>query len=214
MENMKHRKKARMNKRFSFLFVIVTIFSLFWLWLLVNSMAQSTLKELKARLSLKELKTFKQGKNLGIVVMAYSNITDTEAMKVGYKSYEFYKNTGKTDKIIRIWILNISDKIIEVNPIQFKVVTEKGYSVSMSKYTFRTKNPFPTTRLEPKTKTEGFVVFGIEMGDNPVKVIYDDRMGNRVSREYGDALMLKMYEDGIIKKQENRWWTRLEKRGF
>ena len=64
--------------------------------------------------------------------------------------------------------------------------------MSIHNYTFRTKNPFPVTSLEPGTKTEGMVVFGIRDKDKPTKIIYDDKMGNRISRNYKDAILLGM----------------------
>lgn len=148
---------------------------------------------------LENAKKYVIGTNLGMVAMDYCHITKDDAHDIGFDSYEVYKKTGKTDKVIRVWLLNSSDKVIPVNPLNFKITTEKGYTIPLSNYTFRTRNPFPATSLEPHTKIDGFIVFELEMKDSVLKIIYDDGMGNRVKREYKDASILGFYERELKK---------------
>lgn len=148
---------------------------------------------------LENAKKYVIGTNLGMVAMAYSNITKDDAQDIGFDSYEVYKKTGKTDQVIRVWLLNSSDKVISVNPLNFKVITEKGYTIPLSNYTFRTRNPFPSTSLEPHTKIDGFIVFELVMKDRILKIIYDDGMGSRVEREYKDAVIMGFYERELKK---------------
>jgi hypothetical protein len=148
---------------------------------------------------LADSKKYVMGNNLGIVAMKYSNITRNDALEIGFDMYDMYKETKKHSEVVKVWLLNTSGRIININPLNFKVVTEKGYTLPLSDYTFRTRNPFPSTNLEPRTKIEGFVVFGLEEKDNIVKIIYDDRQGNRVERQYKDAFILGFYERELKK---------------
>jgi hypothetical protein len=158
----------------------------------------------EARKNLENAKRYKIGNNLGMVAMTYTNISKDDAREIGFFDYDMYKDTGKLGNVIRVWLLNTSDKIIDVNPLNFKVTTKKGYTVPLSDYTFRTRNPFPSTSLEPGTKIDGFVVFGLNREDKIITIIYDDKIGNRVTREYVDALIIGFERDlkelGLIKK--------------
>lgn len=170
-----------MNKCFIFLLTVIS-------FIILGSYTEASQFEEK----LKKAKEFHMEGNLGIIIMEMSNIMDSEATNVGYKSYEFYKDTGKTDKVIQVWLLNTSDGVLSVNPLNFKLVTEKGYTVSINNYTFRTKNPFNATELEPGTKAKGMIVFGLDMNDKAIKIIYEDHAGNKVERDYGDAITLQL----------------------
>ena len=128
-----------------------------------------------------------------------------DAQKFGYDSYELYLKTGKSGALFKVWLMNSSDKVVTVNPINFKVVTKNGYSIPLSNYTYRTRNPFPVTNLEPRTKIDGFIVFEIEEKDEILKIIYDDRMGNRVEREYVDAIILGFYADVEVRGIKLPW---------
>jgi hypothetical protein len=169
----------------------------------LNPLAFAKEDEKKTKLDnqakLDKAKKYVIGTKLGMVAMSYSNLTDSDADEIGYKSYELYRKTGKTDAVIRVWLMNTSNKSISVNPLNFKVTTKKGYTVPLSNYTFRTRNPFPSTNLEPHTKIDGFVVFELGMGDDFLKIIYDDRAGCRVEREEIDARVMGLFERDLKK---------------
>lgn len=155
---------------------------------------------------IKDLLTYKKGNNLGIVFNTVGEYFDHKAFKEkGARKYveermeflsseisfEFYQKTGKSPLIFQVALLNMSDKVIEVNPINFKITTKDGYTVPISNFTHETINNFPIVSLEPNTKTGGMLTFGIDRGDKSIEIIYDDKIGNRVSREYKDAVLLE-----------------------
>jgi hypothetical protein len=176
-----------------FIFQII-IFSL----LIVNISAAN---EKTAAEALTKAKTYVFGKNLGLVAMEYVNIGSVDANEIGFESIEIYRDTGNDSVVIRALLKNISKSIIAVNPIHFKITTEQGYTLPLSKYTYTTKRPFPVTNLEPNTKIEGFVVFEKNSKDSPVKIIYDDNRGNRVERSYIDCMVLGFDRD--VKKMKS-----------
>jgi hypothetical protein len=149
-------------------------------------------------------KKYVAGTNLGIVAMNYTNITENDAQDIGIYSYETYKETGKSNRVLKVWLLNSSDKVININPLNFKVTTEKGHTIPLSKYTYKTRNPFPAVRLKPQAKIDGFIVFGLGLEDNILQIIYDDGTGNRVTREYKDALVLGFYERDLKKLEQSK----------
>lgn len=152
---------------------------------------------------IKDLLTYKKGNNLGIVFHTVGGYFDHKAFhEKGARKYveermefessfEFYQKTGKSPLIFQVTLLNMSDKVIEVNPINFKITTKEGYTIQLSNFTHETINNFPIANLEPNTKTEGMLIFGINRDDKPIEIIYDDKIGNRVSREYKDAVLLE-----------------------
>jgi len=150
------------------------------------------------------VKKYAIGTTLGMVAMNYTNITEHDAHDIGIYSYEMYKETGKINRVMRVWLLNASDTVIKVNPLNFKVTTEKGYTIPLSDYTYRTRYPFPAVRLKPHAEIDGLVVFGLGMEDQIVEIIYDDGTGNRVTREYKDALVLGFYERDLKKLEQSK----------
>jgi len=131
-------------------------------------------------------RTFKQGDGLAIVIDDYTGAD------IGYSSVQFFSETGKLDKAILVWLKNTSEKVVEVNTVNFKATTKAGYTLPVHEYTFRTADPFETIRLEPGTQAKGLLVFAVDPDDVLQQIIYDDAMGNRVARDFTDALVLKM----------------------
>ncbi|MBU1193998.1 MAG: DUF4352 domain-containing protein [Proteobacteria bacterium] len=173
-------------------FFITLIFAA--LFVLLASITPTTAESGKDKEALEQAKKFVIGNNLGLIAMDYAHISSKDDEEIGFDNYEVYKKNGKISKVTRVWLWNSSDKVINVNPLMFKVVTENGYTIPVSSYTFQTKNHFPATSLEPDTKIDGFIVFELNMKDCIKKIIYDDGLGTRVEREYKDALILGFYE--------------------
>lgn len=175
-----------MKKLMTSLFFIIFILSLF------ASNAMSNDKDEKA---LAAAKKFKTGKNLAMIGMYYMNISDDDSAEIGFDDYDVYLATkGLSSTTIKVWLLNISKKVISVNPLNFKAVTKLGQTIPLSVYTFQTRTPFQATDLEPNTETEGFVVFLLKRQDRITKLIYDDKLGSRVSRDMSDMDILGFYE--------------------
>ena len=179
--------------------VLVVISFLFLYSFAVHAGEADTQKKLEDQKRVENAKKYIIGSHLGMVAMYYSNIIPKDSLDIGFTFADMYKKTGKYNSVIRVWLLNSSDKVINVNPLNFKVVTEKRYTIPLSDYTFQTRNPFPSTSLEPRTKIDGFVVFGLDERDTVLKIIYDDGQGNRVERKYEDAVILGIYEREVKK---------------
>jgi hypothetical protein len=172
----------------STLFLI--IFALFNITQLGYSQDSSRVdKKAEFEEKVKKAETYKVENGLGIVIIGYTSLDED----VGYNGFHFSHDTGKYDVVVKVFLLNTSDEIIIVNPLHFKAVTNNGYTLSIEDYTFNTKAPFTTTELEPRTKTSGFLVFGLNESDDKIKlIIYDDMLGHRVSRNYDDAKTLEI----------------------
>ncbi|MDR4507856.1 MAG: hypothetical protein MRJ65_06410 [Candidatus Brocadiaceae bacterium] len=151
---------------------------------------------------LEKAKAYREGNTLGIILKDISTAIVYEE-KVGFTSDAFYKQTGKHAAIVRVWLLNLTEKSLKVNPTNFKAVTNNGFILPIHNHTYNTIDPFQSIRLEPKTETQGLIVFALNTSDAAGRIkeiIYDDQNGNRVTRNYNDAVMYGLYDH--TKEQE------------
>ncbi|MCF6148991.1 MAG: DUF4352 domain-containing protein [Candidatus Kuenenia sp.] len=145
---------------------------------------------------LEKAKTYKTGDTVGIVMKDISTSVDYDG-EVGFDSDTFYKNTGKHAAIVRVWLINLTEKTIKVDPVHFKAITNNGFTLSIDNFTHKTTDPFQRTELGPKEETQGLVVFGLNTSDTAYrikKIIYDDQEGNRITRDYNDAVLYGLYD--------------------
>ncbi|WP_295101872.1 DUF4352 domain-containing protein [uncultured Candidatus Kuenenia sp.] len=145
---------------------------------------------------LEKAKTYKTGDTLGIVIKDISTSVDY-GKEVGFGSDAFYKNTGKHAAIVRVWLVNQTDKTIKVDPAHFKAITNNGFILSIDNYTCKTIDPFQITELEPKEEVQGLIVFALNTSDAAYRIkniLYDDQEGNRITRAYDDAVLYGLYD--------------------
>ncbi|WP_169703442.1 hypothetical protein [Candidatus Kuenenia stuttgartiensis] len=67
----------------------------------------------------------------------------------------FYKNTGKHAAIVRVWLINKTDKTIKVDPAHFKAITNNGFTLSIDDYICKTRDPFQLQNWNQKKKCKG-----------------------------------------------------------
>lgn len=145
---------------------------------------------------LEKAKAYKTGDTLGIVIKDISTSVDYDE-EVGFDSDTFYKNTGKHAAIVRVWLMNLTEKTITVNPAHFTAITNNGFILSIDDFTNYTVDPFQRTELGPKEETQGLIVFGLNTSDTAYrikKVVYDDKEGNTIMRDYNDAVLYGLYD--------------------
>lgn len=145
---------------------------------------------------LEKAKNYKTGETLGIVIKDISTSVDYEK-EVGFGSDAFYKNTGKHAAIVRVWLINQTEKTIKVAPVYFKAITNNGFTLSIDNYTCKTIDPFQITELEPREEAQGLIVFALNTSDTAYRIkniLYDDHEGNRITRSYDDAVLYGLYD--------------------
>jgi len=83
---------------------------------------------------------------------------------------------------LHVWIKNKSKEVRHANPNYFTLVTVKNRSLSVSTETYGLSNYFDAVDLQPGTKTGGYLIF--DTWEKPKKLIYNEMLGTKISREF------------------------------
>jgi len=81
-----------------------------------------------------------------------------------------------------VWIENTSNKARHANPNYFILVTVTNRSLSVSSETYGLSNYFDAVDLQSGTQASGAIIF--DTWDKPKKLIYNEMMGTKISREF------------------------------
>jgi tetratricopeptide (TPR) repeat protein len=83
---------------------------------------------------------------------------------------------------LNVWIKNKSKEVRYANPNYFTLVTVSDRSFSVSSETYGLSRYFDAVDLQPGTETSGAIIF--DTSAKPKKLVYDEMMGTKISREF------------------------------
>jgi hypothetical protein len=175
-------EKMKMTKKFALLLMFIL--------LSLPHFASGQTKDEDYQKKLDKAKTPVVMNGVGLFIADIIHITSENDKMVGFKGADLYSATHNNHSIVYVIIGNESKSTLHVNPLYFKATTKKKQTVSLSKWTFRTRKYINDVNLEPGTTTSGFVVFERSKGDDLDSIIFDDGIGHKVERKYTDAILV------------------------